>query len=112
MPPANDTVLSVISPPPSRRHDARAPREEARPIDGGADPDGGRPRGGRGADDERSLPDVRARMARRDELLVRERDGGAVHAETLGELARRGQLHAVTEVPLADQALEVRLDLA
>src|SRR5881409_1619936 len=59
-----------------------------------------------------SLADVGARPAGGDELLVRLGDRAAVHAERVRELAGRGQLHPRGQQPLADESLEVRLDLA
>src|SRR5919198_618567 len=62
--------------------------------------------------DERSLADVGARPAGGDELLVRLGDRPAVHPERVRELAGRGQLHPRDQQPLADESLELRLDLA
>src|SRR5436309_1336435 len=111
--------------------DLRAPGEERGPVEGRRRQwgggreipvDRGGPargaawlRGARGAgtlDDERALADVGARPAGGDELLVRLGDRAAVHAERVRELAGRGQLHPRGQQPLADESLEVRLDLA
>src|SRR5205814_3009273 len=85
----------------------------AGPVDGSADAWlGRRARGRRRAHHEGPLPDVGSRLAGRHELVVRERNGGAVHAEALRQFPRRRQLHAIAEMTLADEALEMRLDLA
>jgi hypothetical protein len=60
---------------------------------------------------EGPLAHVSARPPGGDQLLVREGDRGAVDAERLGQLAGGGQLDARREQALADEALEVRLDL-
>jgi len=54
---------------------------------------------------------VRARPPTGHEVLVRLGDRGAIHAELQGELARGGKLDAGREQTLADQPLEVQLDL-
>ena len=51
-------------------------------------------------------------MAGRHELVVREGDRRPVHPEALRKLTRRGQLHPVAELTVADETLEMRLDLA
>ncbi len=54
---------------------------------------------------------MRTRPAAGHKVLVRLGDRGAIHAELLGELARGGKLYPGREQALADQPLEVQLDL-
>ena len=91
-------------------HDLRGLGEKARPLEPRGRRRGGRG-GRRGVRDEGALPHVRARPATGHEILVRLGDRGAIHAELLGELARGGKLDAGREQTLADQPLEVQLDL-
>src|SRR5262249_39603430 len=69
-------------------------------------------RPGRRTRHEGPLPNVRPRPPRGDQLVVREGHRGPIHAEVARQLARGRQLHAGGEEPLADQPLDVDLDLA
>src|SRR5262245_6562570 len=68
--------------------------------------------GGRLLRHEGALSHVGARPAARNEIFVGLGDGGAIHSEISSEVAGGGQLHSGGEQPLADEPLEVELDLA
>ena len=92
-----------------QRHRPIDPRGESHRIRGWAE------RGARRSEalrDERALADVGACPAGGDQLLVRLRDRPPVHPERVRQLAGRGELHPRDQQPLADEPLEVRLDLA
>jgi hypothetical protein len=55
---------------------------------------------------------VRARPSPRHQLVIGERDRGPIDAEVPRQLAGRRQLGAGSQEALADQALDVELDLA
>jgi hypothetical protein len=55
---------------------------------------------------------VRARPSPRHQLVIRERHRRPVDAEVPRQLAGRGQLGAGSQEALADQALDVELDLS
>ena len=61
---------------------------------------------------ERALPHVRARPSPRHQLVIGERHRGPIDAEVPRQLAGRRQLGAGAQEALADQALDVELDLA
>ena len=69
-------------------------------------------RGGRLLGDEGALPHVGPRPPARDEVLVGLGHGGPVHAQVAREVARGGQLDSRGEQALADQTLQMQLDLA
>src|SRR5262249_53578501 len=60
---------------------------------------------------EGSLADVRARPARRHQLLVRQHHRSAVDAERAGEVAACRKLEAWRQYALTDQPLQLSLDL-
>ena len=96
-----------------RAADVGAPREQAGPVQGNAARRGGHGAApaGRRRRDERPLPHMGPRPARGHQLLVRERDGRPVDAERLGQLAGGRKLHAGNQPRLADQPLDLLLDL-
>ena len=94
-----------------RRDDLGALGQEAGPVEarrGGA----GRLRRGHLVRHEGALPHVRARPAPRHQLVIGEGHRRPIDAEVPRQLARRGQLGAGSQEALADQALDVELDLA
>ncbi len=62
--------------------------------------------------DERPLAYVRPGPAARHQLVVGQGDCRAIDPQLTGQLAARGELHPGPEQALADQPLEVELDLA
>ena len=93
-------------------YDLGALGEERGPVE----PRGRRPRdaggGGHAIGDERALPHVGPGPAARHQLVVGQGHGRAVDPKLPRQLAAGRQLHARREQPLADQPLEVELDLA
>jgi len=94
-----------------RRHDLRRLGEMPCPLEARRRR-GPLGRGRRLLGDEGALPHVRPSPAAGDEVLVRLRDGRPIHAQVAREIPRGGQLHSRREQPLADEALQMQLDLA
>jgi len=112
MPPANEmTPGAGRTTARVRPHDLGTPGEQARPVQARQRHRGHRRALGHAVGHERALPHVGAGPAGRHQLLVGGGHRRAIDAQLLRQLARGRELHAGREQPLADQTLDVGLDL-